>query len=179
MSAPDPGLAWLNALPAEAARRELHACLAAPAWAAALDAGRPYHSRAALTERADEAFAALDWPQVEEALDAHPRIGDRPAGPGRESAWSRGEQAGVTPDEELRQANLAYEKRFGRVFLICATGKSGPEILRALRARLDNDEDTERQITRDELRKIAHLRLTKLLARSSSSEGLNMPGAGA
>jgi len=168
-SAQDPGLAWLNALSADAAERELHACLATAAWARAITACRPYQTRDALNEMADEAFGTLDWPQIEEALTAHPRIGDRPRGTGQEAAWSRGEQSNVTPDDELREANLAYEKRFGRVFLICATGRTGPQILAMLRARLDNDEDTERQVTRDELRKIAHLRLTKLLESSTDA----------
>jgi 2-oxo-4-hydroxy-4-carboxy-5-ureidoimidazoline decarboxylase len=158
------GLAWLNALPAEEAERALLACLAAPRWAAGLAAARPYGSRQALAEMAATLVAGLDWAEVEQALAAHPRIGDRPRGDGRESAWSRGEQAGVTTAaDELREANLAYEQRFDRVFLICATGKSGPEILAALRARLDNDEETERQVVRAELGKIADLRLTKLL----------------
>jgi len=159
-------LAWLNALPDPDARRELLACLAAPRWAAELAAARPYESRAALAGKAAKALDDLDWAEVEQALAAHPRIGDRPRGTDRESAWSRGEQAGVTgAADELREANLAYERRFNRVFLICATGKSGPEILAAVRARLDNDEETERQVVRAELGKIADLRLTKLLER--------------
>src|SRR5581483_4187002 len=70
-SAQDPGLAWLNALPAGDARRELHACLAASAWAETIAAHRPYQSRDALAEMAGAAFEALDWPQIEEALAAH------------------------------------------------------------------------------------------------------------
>ncbi len=63
----------------------------------------------------------------------------------------------------LVEANRAYEERFGRVFLICATGLSSDEILAALRARLDNDPAREADVVADELRRIAVLRVRKLV----------------
>jgi hydroxyisourate hydrolase len=100
-------------------------------------------------------------------MSAHPRIGERPAGGDRESAWSRREQSGVATDADmlaaLERANLAYERRFGHVFLIFASGRSQAEILDALRRRLDNDVETERGIVREELCKIALLRLERLV----------------
>ncbi len=50
------------------------------------------------------------------------------------------------------------------VFLICASGLSGQDMLDQLRARLGNDTDTERSVVRQELLKITRLRLTKLLS---------------
>ena len=41
---------------------------------------------------------------------------------------------------------------------------SGQDMLDQLRARLGNDTDTERAVVRQELLKIARLRLTKLLS---------------
>ncbi len=61
----------------------------------------------------------------------------------------------------LRAANLAYEERFGHVFLICATGRSAAGMLAALRGRLGNDPAAEREVVRDELRRIVALRLGK------------------
>ena len=63
----------------------------------------------------------------------------------------------------LAEGNLAYEKRFGHIFLICASGLSGQEMLASLRARLGNDQDAERAVVRAELLKITRLRMTKLL----------------
>ena len=60
--------------------------------------------------------------------------------------------------------NAAYEERFGHVFLICATGLSGEQMLAALRRRLDNDEEAERMVAAAELRKITVLRVRKALA---------------
>ncbi|MEU5874468.1 2-oxo-4-hydroxy-4-carboxy-5-ureidoimidazoline decarboxylase [Glycomyces sp. NPDC047369] len=93
--------------------------------------------------------------------------GRGPAAPsGPEAEWSRGEQArAMTADAAVRaalaDANAAYERRFGRVFLICATGLAAEDILAAARRRLDSDEPTERAVTRAELRKIVALRLGK------------------
>jgi 2-oxo-4-hydroxy-4-carboxy-5-ureidoimidazoline decarboxylase len=65
--------------------------------------------------------------------------------------------------QALADGNAAYEQRFGHVFLICASGLSGQDMVDQLRARLGHDPDTERAVVRAELRKITQLRLTKLL----------------
>ena len=49
------------------------------------------------------------------------------------------------------------------MFLICATGLGGDEILASLRKRLGNDDATEEAVVAEELRKIALLRLRKLV----------------
>lgn len=77
---------------------------------------------------------------------------------------SRSEQAGVDPSDDevqraLREGNLAYEERFGRVFLIRAAGRSADEILSSLRDRLQNDAAAEDRIVAEQLREIALLRL--------------------
>jgi len=82
--------------------------------------------------------------------------------------WSAAEQSGAaSASDGVRQAladgNLAYEQRFGHVFLICASGLSGPDMLAQLQARLGNDPEAERAVVREELLKITWLRLTKLL----------------
>jgi len=162
------GLAWFNALPPGQAERELLVCCAAPGWAAAVAAGRPYADLDRLCAASDAAFADLDSADVDIALAAHPRIGERAEGAGRETAWSRQEQSGTRGADdalqhELRQANLAYERRFGHVFLIRATGRSAAEMLAECRRRLANDPATERREVLGQLRAITRLRLEKLL----------------
>jgi 2-oxo-4-hydroxy-4-carboxy-5-ureidoimidazoline decarboxylase len=144
--------------------RDLLACCASPVWAAALIEGGPYDDPAALLATADTALTGLDWSEIEKALAAHPRIGERAAGESQEARWSRGEQAAVGDTSILAAANAEYERTFDRVFLINATGRSAEEILANLRARLGNDEDTERVVVREELRGIVRLRLGKALA---------------
>ena len=148
------------------ATAQLRPCCASTRWVSQLVASRPYGTLDALVAASDTAIAALDWPDIEEALAAHPRIGDRPAGAGQEAAWSRQEQAGTSQagpgaQAALRSANAEYEDRFGHVFLICATGLRTSDILIALHGRLGNDPAAERETVRDELSKIAALRLTK------------------
>jgi 2-oxo-4-hydroxy-4-carboxy-5-ureidoimidazoline decarboxylase len=139
-------------------------------WIERMVSGRPHGSLPALVAASDATIAALDWPDIEHALAAHPRIGarlpDQDAPLDREAAWSRQEQSGTQdagPDAQaaLRAGNAAYEERFGHVFLICATGMSAASMLAALEARLGHDPATEREVVRDELTKIVRLRLAR------------------
>ncbi|QFG25169.1 2-oxo-4-hydroxy-4-carboxy-5-ureidoimidazoline decarboxylase [Actinomadura sp. WMMB 499] len=143
---------------------ELRACCASRRWIEAVRGRGPAELRAVSAAVLD----GLDWTDVEEALAAHPRIGDRVAGGDRESAWSRGEQSGMDAAADgvrtaLVAGNRAYEERFGHVFLICATGLSAAGMLAALRERLGNDAAAERAVVRTELAKIVDLRLAKLI----------------
>ena len=84
------------------------------------------------------------------------------------SAASAREQSGVTGQDvrsALAEGNRAYEAKFGHIYLVCAAGRSGEELLAVLRARLDNDPSTERQVMRTELSKINRLRLAGLVVR--------------
>jgi 2-oxo-4-hydroxy-4-carboxy--5-ureidoimidazoline (OHCU) decarboxylase len=63
----------------------------------------------------------------------------------------------------LVAGNAAYEDRFGHVFLICATGLTGDQMLAALQERLKNNEEMERTVATTELRKITLLRVAKVL----------------
>jgi 2-oxo-4-hydroxy-4-carboxy-5-ureidoimidazoline decarboxylase len=164
----DTGLARFNELPVERAAADLAACCASPAWTAGVLAGRPYADRADLLACSRRLLAELDWAEVRRAVDAHPRIGERVAGPGREADWSRREQSGMDHAEQdvrmaLVEANRAYEERFGHVFLIFATGRTDVEMLAAARLRVGNDDDTEREVVRAELGLIVGRRLTVLM----------------
>jgi 2-oxo-4-hydroxy-4-carboxy-5-ureidoimidazoline decarboxylase len=162
-------LAAFDAAPPEVAERDVLTCCASRAFAKAIAAGRPYREPAALDAAVDAAFAALSWDDIVEGMSAHPPIGDR-AARGGPPGWSAAEQSGAAAASDavrqgLADGNLAYEERFGHVFLICATGLSGPQMLARLRARLDHDDNTERAVVRHELLKITHLRMAKLLSR--------------
>jgi 2-oxo-4-hydroxy-4-carboxy-5-ureidoimidazoline decarboxylase len=148
-------------------RADLAACCASRRWVAAVAEGSPYEDLEDLLSRSGKVFEGLDWTDLREAVDAHPRIGQRPAGEGLEARWSRGEQgASATADAGVRAAlvagNREYERRFGQVFLIFATGLSATEILAELRRRLVSSEAEERAMVRAELRKIVDLRIAKL-----------------
>ncbi len=153
-------LASFNAAATEDAVAVMMSCCSSKRFAAAMAAGRPYRSLAAAEAAITAAFESLDWADVLEAIAGHPRIGARAAG------QSAAEQSGVAESSRaaLTAGNREYEERFGHVFLICATGLSGEEMLAALRQRLDNDPDAERKVATTELRKITVLRARKALS---------------
>jgi 2-oxo-4-hydroxy-4-carboxy-5-ureidoimidazoline decarboxylase len=158
-------LGSFNAAPAEAAERDVLACCASGAFAKRIVGGRPYRDPAALLAAVDAAFEALTWDDIVESMNRHPRIGDRAVRTGMSAAEQSG--AAAASDEVrqgLAEGNLAYEKRFGHIFLICASGLSGQEMLTSLQARLGHDEEAERAVVRAELRKITRLRITKMLS---------------
>lgn len=157
------GLAWLNALPADEAVTALLGCCAAPGWARQVASGRPYRTVDDLVTTAGRAWDGRGPGELDAAMAGHPRIGERPA---RLAGWSRAEQAGIGPDPgvlaALREANAAYERRFGHVFLICAAGRGPDGILAELRRRMANDPATEREVAAGEIGKINAIRLRKL-----------------
>lgn len=178
------GLERLNGLPDGAAREELLACCSSVRWAAEVASGRPFASADEIIARSDAAVAGLTQADLEQALAGHPRIGDRSragaaVGPGAASGhpgheagaavgWSRQEQAGARAADQatiqaLAEGNEAYESRFGHIYLVCATGRSGAELLALLRERLGNDPAAEWDVVRSELGKINRIRLRKLL----------------
>jgi 2-oxo-4-hydroxy-4-carboxy-5-ureidoimidazoline decarboxylase len=164
-SAPVSTLAAFNAASPQAAERDVLECCASGTFAKLIADGRPYRDAAAVAASVDAAFGVLSWDDIVESMNAHPRIGERAPGGG----WSAAEQSGAaSAGDRVRQAlaegNVAYENRFGHVFLICASGLSGQEMLAQLEARLGNNTEAERTVVRQELLKITRLRMTKLLS---------------
>ncbi len=64
---------------------------------------------------------------------------------------------------ELAASNIAYEQRFGHIYLVCATGRSAAQLLGLLRTRLGNDPAAGWRIVRSELGKINRIRLRTLV----------------
>ena len=163
------GVAAFNSLPADRARAELLSCCSSPAWAEQMLAARPYRSAEEVMALNDRAVAGLSEAELDAALAGHPRIGEREAAasPGGRD-WSSREQAGVGDAADgvrraLADGNRDYERRFGHVYLVRATGRTAEEMLALLHRRLGNDPATEWAVVRDELTKINRIRLTKLL----------------
>ena len=113
---------------------------------------------------ADEAMDTLTDTEWLDAMQAHPRIGERggdaPASSDREQ--SRTMASSPETLDALAAENRRYEEKFGHVFLIFASGRSGDEILGELRRRVTNDPAAELQEAKRELRQIARLRLARL-----------------
>jgi len=160
-----PDLADLNHAPAQELRPRLLALTAAPQWADALVSARPYADLDSLLDASDELVVSLDESQVDAALAGHPRIGESGEGLDREpAARSAAEQSGMaTADtatlDAMARGNAAYEKKFGRIYLVAAAGLSADELLALLRKRLQHDPEHELDVVRSELARITRLRL--------------------
>ncbi|GAB3027810.1 OHCU decarboxylase [Nocardioides flavus (ex Wang et al. 2016)] len=169
MSATSPALVAFNDAEVQEAREQLLTCLDAPGWADQVLAGRPYADLNQLENAMIAASRTMTDAELEQALARHPRIGERADAARHDAAHSTREQAGVDADDadlarRLAEGNRAYEERFGRVFIVRAAGRSGPEILEHLHARLDNTDEAERAVTVDELTQIAVLRMREALS---------------
>ena len=172
-------LARWNRLPAGEAENELLPCCGSRAWARAMVGRRPVASEAELLAAAEESWRGLGAPDWEEAFRSHPRIGESgeprrkgtspaPNIAARSVTWSAKEQSSVASVDDgvklaLADANREYEKRFGRIFIVCATGKSAAGILANLRQRMQNDEGTELREAAEQQRQITQIRLKKWL----------------
>ena len=164
-------LARWNRLAAEEAAQEILACCGSAAWARAVVARRPLDDDPSLLAASDETWWSLGPSDWMEAFSKHPRIGERKpprVASAQSAAWSVQEQrnvaeAGDSTQLALVEGNREYERRFDRVFIVCATGKSAPEILEILRTRLRNDDATELREAAEEQRKITNIRLKKWL----------------
>ncbi|MYV51507.1 2-oxo-4-hydroxy-4-carboxy-5-ureidoimidazoline decarboxylase [Streptomyces sp. SID3212] len=161
---PPPGLARFNVSSDSAALAVLREVCASPAWGRELLAQRPYAGLDDLLTAADTAVAALAEDDLAEAMAGHPPIGRPAPGDPVSSREQRG-MAGASDAlrAEMLELNLAYQDRFGHVFLICATGATGEQMRDALRTRLRHTPEEEREIVRTELGKINRIRLTRLV----------------
>jgi 2-oxo-4-hydroxy-4-carboxy-5-ureidoimidazoline decarboxylase len=174
-------LARWNFLPATAAANEILPCCGSRAWADGIVARRPLPDEQSLLAASDEVWRSLTESDWLEAFRSHPRIGGSRIGESRvaksqapelaalqSAAWSEQEQQRVADASgsariALAEGNREYERRFNRIFIVCATGKSPAEILKILRRRLENDDHTELQEAAEQQRQITQIRLRKWL----------------
>ncbi len=178
MSLPDTILTDWNRLEPEAAAAAILPCNGSRVWARRLSALRPFSTPETLYEASDRVWGALPPAVWQQAFDSHPRIGEHKAAAATAQSlhWSAGEQAAVQRDAQrgasrpdaggsaaLTAGNRAYEEKFGRIFIVCATGRTASEILENLRERLENDPQAELQQAAEQQRQITQLRLRKWL----------------
>ncbi|MEU5576763.1 2-oxo-4-hydroxy-4-carboxy-5-ureidoimidazoline decarboxylase [Streptomyces huasconensis] len=163
-SSTTPGIARFNALAEPAATAALHEACASSAWGSKLLSRRPYATAEDLFAASDAAMAELTSDDLAEAMAGHPPIGRPKPGDPTSSREQRG-MAGASGElkAEMLELNLAYQEKFGHVFLICATGRTGEQMRDAVKERIGNSPEQEREIVRAELGKINRIRLTRLL----------------
>ncbi len=160
-----------NSLDQDAAAKAILPCCGSRAWAAKLAALRPIADEATLLAESTTVWQALPEDAWQEAFDSHPRIGEQKAQKDATAeslkASAKEQSVALSADEAaklaLKEANRRYEQRFGRIFIICASGRSAHEILAALEARMNNDDATELREAAEQQRQITALRLKRWL----------------
>ncbi len=163
-------LAEFNALSTDEAIKDLMRCCGSRRWAMQMAARRPYATLDAVMRTADECWARLDRADYIEAFSHHPKIGDVASLRAKFATtanWASGEQSAVQSASEdvlrrLAEGNDLYERRFGYIFIVCATGKTADEMLALLEARIRNRSDEELRVAAGEQAKITRIRLGKL-----------------
>jgi 2-oxo-4-hydroxy-4-carboxy-5-ureidoimidazoline decarboxylase len=164
-------LARWNSLDPATAAREVLPCCGSKAWAVALASRRPIADEPSLIEASSAVWLGLPEEAWLEAFNSHPRIGQKNAQrhTTEESLhWSAQEQRTALSQDEaaklaLEEANRRYEQKFGRIFIVCAAGKTSTEILAILEARMKNDAATELHEAAEQQRQITQLRLHRWL----------------
>jgi 2-oxo-4-hydroxy-4-carboxy-5-ureidoimidazoline decarboxylase len=164
-------LARWNFLPIRAAVDEILPCCGSRAWADGMVGRRPLPDKRALLAASDETWRSLAESDWLEAFRSHPRIGESQAPTAalqRSVTWSAEEQQNVASADHsikiaLAEGNREYERRFNRILIVCATGKSPAEILKSLQRRMKNDEHAELQEASEQQRQITQIRLKKWL----------------
>jgi 2-oxo-4-hydroxy-4-carboxy-5-ureidoimidazoline decarboxylase len=170
MSTSNASLAHWNSLDAAAAAREILPCCGSSAWAEGLTALRPFADMYELFAVSDRVWAGLAEDDWKEAFDSHPRIGQQHAraATAESLAWSSEEQRAAMSAEDavklaLAAGNRQYEERFGRIFIVCAAGKTAAEILAILTARMSHTTADELLEAAEQQRQITQLRLRRWL----------------
>lgn len=154
-----------------ARRAALARCCGSERWLDEIERRLPVSSARELLDAADRAFDALERADWLEAFAHHPRIGDLDRLRERfamTADLSAREQASVTAASDrvlraLADGNRRYERRFGHLFIVCASGRSAEQMLSALERRLGHEPEHELAVAAAEQRKITRLRLSELV----------------
>lgn len=146
-------------------------CCTSKTWAVRMLGSRPYANSDRLFAVANSHWKNLSEEDYLQAFDGHPKIGDVSSLREKYANTKKlaaGEQSEVDKAsdkvlEQLAHYNDLYQKKFGFIFIVCATGKSAAEMLELLLERINNDRELELINAAEEQRKIFQIRLKKLV----------------
>ena len=125
----------------------------------------PFRSAEELLEKATKTwYDECDGKDWKESFTHHPKIGDKKSLAEKYAGKEQANVASATEEtiEALARSNEEYEKKFGFIFIVCATGKSATEMLGLLTSRQANTRDDELRIAMGEQHKITLIRFEKL-----------------
>ena len=161
----------INELSKTELSKALSRCCSSLVWLNRLLVKFPVADEQQLLDYADQSWQGLDEADYLQAFAGHPKIGDmkslqdKYAATTSQAAVEQSAMAFAGEDtvKMLMVGNRAYEKKFGFIFIVCATGKSADEMLGLLEQRLGNDREVELNNAAREQAAITRLRLLKLI----------------
>ncbi|AED97019.1 transthyretin-like protein [Arabidopsis thaliana] len=151
---------------------EWKVCCGSSEFAKQMSTSGPLTSQEAIYTARDIWFNQVNVTDWLEAFSAHPQIGNTPS-PSINSDFARrsvSEQStafattSASALQELAEWNVLYKKKFGFIFIICASGRTHAEMLHALKERYENRPIVELEIAAMEQMKITELRMAKLFS---------------
>jgi 2-oxo-4-hydroxy-4-carboxy-5-ureidoimidazoline decarboxylase len=161
-----------NKLDTQSAAAELKKCCGSTRWIKSMIENIPFDSVASLKKIAEIEWQNCNAEDRKEAFSHHPKIGEKKVSAvktGNATEWAQQEQSGMNTAEEQIQnemtlLNEQYEKKFGFIYIVFATGKSAEEMLRLLQKRINNTAEEELKNAGAEQIKITQLRIDKLFS---------------
>jgi 2-oxo-4-hydroxy-4-carboxy-5-ureidoimidazoline decarboxylase len=173
-------IAKFDHLPQEKKRELLLQCCGSEEWVNKMLTIFPVEDLVELLDAAEQKWNECTELEQMQAFEHHPKIGDINSLKEKftnTAEWAATEQSVVINSNEnilreLARANEEYVKKFGFIFIICATGKSANEMLSNLKSRLNNNKQEEVKIAAAEQLKITILRLEKLFGINESSKNI-------
>ncbi len=151
-------------------KENLYNCCGSVNWVTKFALHFHFESKEKMFEKAEEVWFSLNRKDWLEAFKQHPKIGDLASLEkkfGSTKDFTTKEQSSVSAAStetltELKKYNEWYEKDFGFIFIVCATGKTADEMLGLIKKRIKNNYEEELKIAMGEQNKITKLRLEKL-----------------
>lgn len=161
----------LNELNSREAKDEFIKCCGSNKWIQEMLSHKPYSTKEKLFNTAEKVWYSLEEKDWKEAFTHHPKIGELNSLKKKfisTKTLLQKEQSGINTASiktltELAKYNKEYEKKFGYIFIVCATGKSAEEMLSMIKKRINNNPKDEIKIAMQEQFKITKLRLEKLV----------------
>jgi 2-oxo-4-hydroxy-4-carboxy-5-ureidoimidazoline decarboxylase len=156
----------LNALGTQEMCQQLMGSCHCNGWAHRVTSEAPFSSMKNLMSVCLEQWNEATEKEMLEAFSGHPQIGDMEALRNKYAETAGQEQGQIVGADEtilmlLAERNDDYLRKFGFIFIVCASSKSAAEMLGLLEARINNTRETELANGAREQALIMKLRLGK------------------
>ena len=128
---------------------------------------RPYESLESFISKVLEIYDNSNNEIILKILNLHPELAiEKKLTSNSEAEQSKANLKECTPEEfnEFKKLNFDYKKKFNFPFIIAVKGRKKTEILNIFKKRINNSIDTEFQEAKNQVKKIASLRLKDIFS---------------